>query len=93
MVDITEFETERCCDSLTIYTGGTPNFDEKVQITSLRGSHSSTPITVYGSYLWLNFRSDYSVVSQGFRAEINTIQLPGKCVLIHVDFKTFSLSS
>ena len=59
------FQTESCCDSLTIYDGSSTSAS---QITKLSGNKGSFSISSTGKNLYLKWRSDGSVTAKGFSA-------------------------
>ena len=62
---ILNFQTESCCDSLTIYDGSSTSAS---QITKLSGNKGSFSISSSGNNLYLKWRSDGSVTAKGFSA-------------------------
>ncbi|XP_030839549.1 CUB and sushi domain-containing protein 3-like [Strongylocentrotus purpuratus] len=74
-----DFKTEKKNDIVTVRDGWTSDFLRSTQRASLSGSSVQAAIISQGSYLWVNFTSDYWTRYRGFRArlsaELRTITL------------------
>ena len=77
----TEFGTEACCDQLTVYDG-TSNFDNI--LNEYAGATNPGVVTCSGGAggcITLNFQSDGSINSSGFRANISCVSCPASIIL------------
>nr|XP_054763587.1 uncharacterized protein LOC129270212 [Lytechinus pictus] len=73
----TDFQTEECCDSLTMYTADDSSFDFKVEVANLRGELSNLQtFVIYQNYLSLHFVTNGAVTDRGYEVEITTFILP-----------------
>lgn len=80
----TDFHTEQCCDSLTLYSAGTSGFQDQVEVASLRGELTHLqPITIYQRYLLLHWSTNGAINYRGYEVEITTIPLPGRHYIIY----------
>ena len=62
VINIVDFSTESCCDSLRIYDSP----DESVLIADLRGTHTNLRYQSTQRFMYLRFTSDASVNERGF---------------------------
>ena len=67
VINIENFLTESCCDSLRIYDSP----DESVLLAELRGSHSNLQYQSTQRFMYLRFSSDASVNERGFILNYN----------------------
>lgn len=78
-VRFAEFSTELDFDFLNVYGGLMPSFGESTRLASLTGDERIDDILYLGSYLWLEFKTDFSVGSNGFRLVLSVVNTEGGC--------------
>lgn len=76
-VRFAEFSTELNYDFLTVYGGILPSFGESTRLASLTGDERIDDIFYLGSYLWLEFKTDFSVGFSGFRLVLSVVNTEG----------------
>ncbi|XP_019622075.1 PREDICTED: bone morphogenetic protein 1-like [Branchiostoma belcheri] len=76
------FNTEGCCDFLTIYDGAS---DSAAVIQTLTGQQSVSPIISTSNSMFLRFTSDHSITRQGFQFSYTSLTLPQHAVEVIVD--------
>ena len=78
LLQFISFNLELGFDYIYVYTGTIPSLSNSTRIAHLTGQSLPGDTISYEPYMWLVFRSDFTINAEGFLAEVSAINVTGK---------------